>query len=38
MKRERDRKTAETVAVGLVFGRFWTQIFPPLRHEMQPYL
>ena len=37
-ERERERKTIETGAEGLVFGRFWTCFFPPSCHEMQPYL
>jgi len=37
-ERERERKTAETGAEGLVFRRLWTPISPPLGHEMQLYL
>ena len=37
-ERERERKTAETGAEGLVFRRLWTPISPLLGHEMQPNL
>jgi hypothetical protein len=31
--RERERKTIETGAVGLVFGRLWTLFSLPLGHQ-----
>jgi hypothetical protein len=37
-EREREIKTAEIGAKGLVFGRFWTRISPPSGYEMHPYL
>jgi hypothetical protein len=36
--REREKKTAETGAEGLVFGRLWTPFSSCSGHEMHPYL
>jgi hypothetical protein len=38
VERERERKTAETWAEGLVFGQLWTRVSPPSGHQLRLYL